>query len=135
MRDNKFVKVPNLKSFVRIKLHRQPKERIKSATVSRHSSGKYYSLCCVKKMFPKAKSPIGIDLSITDFVIFLAGKKIDNNKFTLKMEKSMECESRNLARRVLLAKKESHQSFGSRKSSKTKMQSGTFARKSNESTY
>ncbi|ROX28299.1 transposase, partial [Enterococcus faecium] len=40
--DSKFIKVPKLKSLVRIKLHRQPKGIIKSATISRHSSGKYY---------------------------------------------------------------------------------------------
>lgn len=38
--DNKFVKVPKLKSVVKIRLHRQPKGMIKSATISRHSSGK-----------------------------------------------------------------------------------------------
>lgn len=38
--DNKFVKVPKLKSVVKIRLHRQPKGMIKSATISHHSSGK-----------------------------------------------------------------------------------------------
>ncbi|OTO39958.1 helix-turn-helix domain-containing protein, partial [Enterococcus faecium] len=38
--DSKFIKVPKLKSLVRIKLNRQPKGIIKSATISRHSSGK-----------------------------------------------------------------------------------------------
>ncbi|MCJ0586299.1 RNA-guided endonuclease TnpB family protein, partial [Enterococcus cecorum] len=40
--DSKFIKVPKLKSIIRIKLHRQPKGLIKSATISRHASGKYY---------------------------------------------------------------------------------------------
>ncbi|MDQ8448490.1 RNA-guided endonuclease TnpB family protein, partial [Enterococcus faecium] len=45
--ENKFVKIPKLKSLVKITLHRQPKGLIKSATISRHSSGKYYiSLLC-----------------------------------------------------------------------------------------
>ncbi|RBR30262.1 hypothetical protein EB06_01618, partial [Enterococcus cecorum] len=32
--DSKFIKVPKLKSLIRIKLHRQPKGMIKSATIS-----------------------------------------------------------------------------------------------------
>ena len=105
--DNKFIKVPKLKSLIRIKLHRQPKGRIKSATISRHSSGKYYiSLLCKEEIseLPKTNSAIGIDLGITDFAILSDGQKIDNNKFTSKMEKKLKREQRKLSRRALLAK-------------------------------
>ena len=106
--DNKFIKVPKLKSLVRIKLYRQPKGMIKSATISRHSSGKYYiSLLCKEEIseLPKTNSAIGIDLGITDFAILSDGQKIDNNKFTSKMEKKLKREQRKLSRRALLAKK------------------------------
>lgn len=106
--DSKFIKVPKLKSLVRIKLHRQPKGRIKSATISRHSSGKYYiSLLCKEEIneLPKTNSAIGIDLGITDFAILSDGQKIDNNRFTSKMEKKLKREQRKLSRRALLAKK------------------------------
>lgn len=106
--DNKFVKVPKLKSLIKIKLHRQPKGMIKSATISHHSSGKYYiSLLCKEEIieFPKTNSAIGIDLGITDFAILSDGKKIDNNKFTSKIEKKLKREQRKLSRRALLAKK------------------------------
>ena len=105
--DNKFIKVPKLKSLIRIKLHRQPKGRIKSATISRHSSGKYYiSLLCKEEIseLPKTNSAIGIDLGITDFAILSDGQKIDNNKFTSKMEKKLKREQRKLSKRALLAK-------------------------------
>ena len=105
--DNKFIKVPKLKSLVRIKLHRQPKGMIKSATISRHSSGKYYiSLLCKEEIseLPKTNSAIGIDLGITDFAILSDGQKIDNHKFTSKMEKKLKREQRKLSRRALLAK-------------------------------
>ena len=105
--DNKFIKVPKLKSLIRIKLHRQPKGRIKSATISRHASGKYYiSLLCKEEIseLPKTNSAIGIDLGITDFAILSDGQKIDNNKFTSKMEKKLKREQRKLSRRALLAK-------------------------------
>ena len=105
--DSKFIKVPKLKSLVRIKLHRQPKGMIKSATISRHSSGKYYiSLLCKEEIseLPKTNSAIGIDLGITDFAILSDGQKIDNHKFTSKMEKKLKREQRKLSRRALLAK-------------------------------
>ncbi|VED61753.1 putative transposase [Staphylococcus delphini] len=106
--DNKFIKVPKLKSLVKIKLHRQPKGMIKSATISRRSSGKYYvSLLCKEEVaeFPKTNSAIGIDLGITHFAIFSDGQKIDNNKFTSKMAQKLKREQRKLSRRALLAKK------------------------------
>ena len=105
--DNKFIKVPKLKSLIRIKLHRQPKGMIKSATISRHSSGKYYiSLLCKEEIseLPKTNSAIGIDLGITDFAILSDGQKIDNHKFTSKMEKKLKREQRKLSKRALLAK-------------------------------
>ena len=105
--DNKFIKVPKLKSLIRIKLHRQPKGRIKSATISRHASGKYYiSLLCKEEIneLPKTNSAIGIDLGITDFAILSDGQKIDNHKFTSKMEKKLKREQRKLSKRALLAK-------------------------------
>ncbi|MDX1772355.1 MAG: RNA-guided endonuclease TnpB family protein, partial [Planococcaceae bacterium] len=48
---------------------------------------------------------IGIDLGITNFAIFSDGRKIDNNKFTSKMEKKLRREQRKLSRRALNAKK------------------------------
>ncbi|RBR37158.1 IS200/IS605 family element RNA-guided endonuclease TnpB [Enterococcus cecorum] len=105
--DSKFIKVPKLKSLIRIKLHRQPKGMIKSATISRHASGKYYiSLLCKEEIneLPKTNSAIGIDLGITDFAILSDGQKIDNHKFTSKMEKKLKREQRKLSRRALLAK-------------------------------
>ena len=105
--DSKFIKVPKLKSLIRIKLHRQPKGRIKSATISRHASGKYYiSLLCKEEIneLPKTNSAIGIDLGITDFAILSDGQKIDNHKFTSKMEKKLKREQRKLSKRALLAK-------------------------------
>ena len=105
--DSKFIKIPKLKSLIRIKLHRQPKGMIKSATISRHASGKYYiSLLCKEEIneLPKTNSAIGIDLGITDFAILSDGQKIDNHKFTSKMEKKLKREQRKLSKRALLAK-------------------------------
>ncbi|MGM0336945.1 IS200/IS605 family element RNA-guided endonuclease TnpB [Enterococcus sp. AZ008] len=121
--DNKFIKVPKLKSLVRIKLHRQPKGIIKSATISRHSSGKYYiSLLCKEEVneLPKTNFAIGIDLGIVDFAILSDGQKIDNNKFTSTMEKKLKREQRKLSRRGLLAKKKGINLFEAKKYQKQK---------------
>lgn len=77
--ENKFIQVSKPKSLIRTKLHRKPKGFIKSATISRHSSGKYYiSLLCKEEIneLPKSNSAVGIDLGITDFAILSDGKKL-----------------------------------------------------------
>ena len=122
--DNRFIKVPKLKSLIKIKLHRQPKGIIKSATISRHSSGKYYvSLLCKEEVneLPKMKSAIGIDLGITDFAILSDGQKIENNKFTSKMEKKLKREQRKLSRRALLAKQKGINLFEAKNYQKQKI--------------
>ncbi|MGM0329248.1 IS200/IS605 family element RNA-guided endonuclease TnpB [Enterococcus sp. AZ084] len=121
--DNQFVKLPKLKSLVKITLHRQPKGLIKSATISRHSSGKYYiSLLCKEEIaeLSKTNSAIGIDLGITDFAILSNGQKIDNNKFTSKMSKKLKREQRKLSRRALLAKQKGINLFEARNYQKQK---------------
>ena len=105
--NQKYIKLPSIDSLIRIKLSRQPKGTLLSATVSKRSSGKYFiSLLCHEEIqpLPKTHSAIGIDLGITDFAILSDGKKIDNNKFTSKMEQKLKREQRKLSRRRMLAK-------------------------------
>lgn len=107
--DNKFIKLPKLKTLVSIKRHRQPQGVIKSATISRHSSGKYHvSLLCKEEIpeLPKTNSAIGIDLGITDFAILSNGQKIDNHPFTSEMGQQLKREQRKLSKRALQAKKD-----------------------------
>jgi len=66
---------------------------IKSATISRHSSGKYYvSLLCKEEVreLLNTNNVIGIDLCITGFVISSDGQEIDNNNFTSKTTKKLK---------------------------------------------
>lgn len=105
--NNKFLKLPKLKSLIPIKLHRQPQGLIKSATVSREANGQFrVSLLCETEIDPleKTGSVIGIDLGIRDFAIFSDGRKVNNHHFTLQMEQRLEREQRKLSRRALLAK-------------------------------
>ncbi len=100
------MKLPKL-GLVRFAKSREVHGRVLKATVRRTPSGKYFvSILAEVDVLPleKAKSSIGIDLGITDFAIFSDGRKIDNNKFTAKMEKKLKREQRKLSRRALHAK-------------------------------
>ncbi len=103
--DNK-IKLSKL-GFVKFAKSREVDGRIMNVTVRRNSSGKYFvSILTEVEIQPleKADSAIGIDLGITDFAILSDGHKIDNNKFTSKMEKKLKREQRKLSRRALIAK-------------------------------
>ncbi|MEQ6353458.1 IS200/IS605 family element RNA-guided endonuclease TnpB [Lysinibacillus sp. M3] len=103
--DNK-IKLPKL-GFVKFAKSREVHGRIMNVTVRRNSSGKYFvSILTEVDIQPleKADSAICIDLGITDFAILSDGHKIDNHKFTSKMEKNLKREQRKLSRRALIAK-------------------------------
>lgn len=105
--DGKHIKLPKLKSLVKIKCHRKMKGIIKSATISIEPNGKYYvSILCEEDIKPlrKTKKIVGIDLGITDFAILSNGEKISNNRFTSKMEQKLKREQRKLSRKQLIAK-------------------------------
>ncbi|KGA97290.1 transposase [Alkalihalobacillus alcalophilus ATCC 27647 = CGMCC 1.3604] len=103
--DNK-IKLPKL-GYVRLAKSREVEGRILSATVRRNPSGKFFVSIVVEtdvQPLKKTESSIGIDLGITDFAVLSDGRKIDNNKFTSKMEKKLKREQRKLSRRALHAK-------------------------------
>jgi putative transposase len=100
------IKLPKL-GLVRYAKSREVEGRILNATVRRNASGKYFvSILTEIEVRPleKTESSIGIDLGITDFAILSDGRKINNNKFTSKMEKKLKREQRKLSRRALHAK-------------------------------
>lgn len=100
------IKLPKL-GLVRFAKSREVHGRILNATVRRNPSGKYFvSILAETEVQPleKTKSSIGIDLGITDFAILSDGRRINNNKFTIKIEKKLKREQRKLSRRALNAK-------------------------------
>src|SRR5699024_8898647 len=69
--------------------------------------GKYFISIHVEteaQPLDKTETAIGIDLGITDFAILSDDRKIDNHKFTIKMEKELKREQRKLSRRAVHAK-------------------------------
>ena len=101
------VKLPKI-GWVKLKLHRQPKGLIKSATISKTATGKYFiSILCEEEivLLPKTDSTLGIDLGLENFAIFSTGEKIGNPKFLVSLSKKLAKEQKILSRRGLLAKK------------------------------
>ena len=93
------VKLPKLKE-VKAKLHREFRGKIKSATVSKIPSGKYYVSILVEgdhEVLPHTKQNIGLDLGIKDLCITSDGRKYENPKIIKRHEKKLKKLQRQLA--------------------------------------
>ena len=104
--DNKYIKLPKLKTLVRIKQHRQITKdgKIKSCTISQVPSGKYYVSILVEeemKQLPKNEFTIGIDLGLTDFAITSDSIKYSNPKYLKKSLNKLAIEQRKLSRKKI----------------------------------
>lgn len=100
--DNRKIKLPKLKW---IKARGIPNiiGKIKSATISQTSSGKYYVSVLVEKddeqPLPKTGCSVGIDLGIKEFAITSDGQKISNPKYLTKSGKKLVKLQRQLSRK------------------------------------
>ena len=85
------IKLPKLKE-IKAKIHRNFVGEMKSATISKEPSGKYYvSILVETEHSPLAKTngQIGLDLGIKDLCITSDGKKYENPKTISKYEKKL----------------------------------------------
>lgn len=101
------IKLPKV-GWVKLKMHRQTKGIVKSATISMTSTGKYYvSILCETEItpLPKTNSSVGIDLGLSDFAILSTGEKISNRRFLNRLSSKLAKEQKILSRRALVAKK------------------------------
>jgi len=103
--DHKQIFLPKLK-FVDIDLHREYKGEIKTVTVSKTVTNKYFVSILVETTQDKPeKKPItedtavGIDLGIKDFCITSDGKKFENQDFLKSSMRQLRVEQRSLARK------------------------------------
>ena len=104
--DNKQIFIPKLK-LVDIDLHREFKGEIKTVTVSKSITNKYYVSVLVDtgeikpiKKEIKEKTSVGIDLGIKDFVITSDGMKFKNHDFFKSVMNELRIEQRSLARKT-----------------------------------
>lgn len=101
--DNGYIKIPKLKSKIKIVLHRQFKGLIKSATISKTTSNKYYISILVDTeniKLPKSNNKIGVDLGLKEFAICSNGDRFDNPKNLRKSEKKLAKLQKELSRKV-----------------------------------
>ena len=95
------IKLPKI-GLVRVKKHRDFDGLIKSVTVSKNPSGKYYVSVLVeqkeKEKLPATDSKIGIDLGIKEFCITSNGEMIENPKYLRKSEKRLRKLQKDLSR-------------------------------------
>jgi len=103
--DNKQIYLPKL-NLVGIDLHRIFKGDIKTVTVSKTITNKYYVSILVEnhqikpeKKLIKLESSVGIDLGIKDFVITSDGKKFENKDFFKSVMRELRVEQRSLSRK------------------------------------
>jgi len=97
----KYIKLPKI-GLVRVKKHREFDGLIKSVTVSKVPSGKYFVSVLVDKedieQLHISDSTIGIDLGIKEFAITSDGEMIENPKFLSKSEKRLKKLQKDLSR-------------------------------------
>ena len=103
--DNKQIFIPKLK-MVDIDLHRKFKGDIKTVTVSKSVTNKYYISILVETNIPKPKkkpikleTTVGVDLGIKDFCITSDGKKFKNHDFFKSTMNQLRVEQRSLSRK------------------------------------
>lgn len=97
---------------------------IKSATINRTPSGRYYVSLLVETIvnaLPKTQSNIGIDLGLTDFIVLSDGTKVANPKFLSKLQDKLARAQKILAKRRAIAKADQRKLSESRNYQKQKL--------------
>ena len=100
--EDKYIKLPKLKSMIKIVQHRQFDGEIKSCTVSQTPSGKYFISILVDTEIvglTKVETKIGIDLGVKEFAICSNGDKYENPKHLRKSEKRLKKLQKDLSRK------------------------------------
>lgn len=100
--ENGYVKIPKLKSVIKMKQHRELKGLIKSCTISKTRSGRYYISILVDSenfILPKVDKKIGVDVGLKEFAICSDGYREPNPKHLRKSEKRLAKLQKDLSRK------------------------------------
>ena len=102
--DNK-LSIPKLKG-IKTKFDRQFEGKIKTVTISRTCTDKYFASILVDDskelpipIVPKKEKSIGVDLGVKHFAVFSNGEKIENPKHLIRLEKKLVRVQRSLSRK------------------------------------
>lgn len=100
--DNGYIKIPKLKTRIKIKYHRKFIGKIKSCTISKTPSNKYFISILVdteNMTLIKTDKKVGVDVGLKEFVICSDGYRVDNPKYLRKLEKRLIKLQRDLSRK------------------------------------
>ena len=113
LKERNVVQIPKFKEGLKFIKHRELKGEIKSATISKNPSGKYYIsfLCVVEKpnTHKKTGKKIGIDLGLKDFIITSDGSRYSNPKFLKKYEIELKTKQKHFSRKQKESKRRERQ--------------------------
>lgn len=96
------IKLPKLKTMIKIVQHREFDGEIKSCTITKTPTNNYYISILVEeeiKQLPKTDTKIGIDLGIKEFAITSNGDIYENPKWLRKSEKQLTKLQKDLSRK------------------------------------
>ncbi|BAE47743.1 putative IS transposase (OrfB) [Clostridium phage c-st] len=100
--EDRYIKLPKLKTMIKIKQHRKFNGLIKSCTISKTPSNKYYISILVhteNKQLPKVDKKVGIDVGLKEFAITSDGEFFSNPKWLRKSEKRLRKLQKDLSRK------------------------------------
>lgn len=100
--ENGYIKVPKLKTKIKIKQHRQFEGTIKSCTLSKTPSGRYYISILVDteiETLPSVDKKVGVDVGLKEFAICSDGFRVANPKHLRKSEKRLAKLQKDLSRK------------------------------------
>jgi putative transposase len=98
----KYIQIPKL-GKVRAKISKQTIGKVKSATISRSPSGKYFVSILVEtevEILPENDNQIGLDLGLKTYYKDTNGQEADNPKFYRKAEKKLAKLQKRLSRKT-----------------------------------
>ncbi len=101
--DDDRIKLPKRKTLVKVKKHRDFEGKIKSCTISKTPSGKYFVSVLVEteiENLPESGHQVGIDVGIKNFAICSDGKVYENPKWLRKSEKRLAKLQKDLSRKT-----------------------------------
>ncbi len=101
--DGRYLTIRNIGRF-KLRLSRPIEGNIKTVTIRREASGKWYACFSCDKVIenrlPKSDNIVGIDVGIKSFLVDSDGGKVDNPQYFRESERLLRRRQRTLSRRV-----------------------------------
>lgn len=97
------IKIPKLRTLIKFKKHRNIEGKIKSVSITKLPSGKFYLNVLVDRKIeplPETDKAVAIDVGLIHFCTLSTGEKIENPRNLLKTEKKLKKLQRKLSRKV-----------------------------------